>query len=140
MPQVSVIMPVYNGERFLGDAIESVLSQTFSDFEFIIVDDCSRDSSAEIATAFAKDDSRVRFLPLKENVGAAQARNSGGALARGAYLAGMDADDISLPERLRLQVRCLRDNPEIGVVGVCAQEVDEALALGTLLTMPQTHR
>ncbi len=123
MPLVSVIMPVYNGEKYLAEAIESILEQTFTDFEFIIVDDGSFDGSAEIIRAYEKRDEHIRFIQLEANEGPGSARNHGIRAAQGEYIAAMDSDDISLPERLRLQVDYLESNPEIGAVGVGAQQV-----------------
>lgn len=117
-PLVSVVMPVYNGEAFLAIAIESILTQTFSDFELIIVDDASQDASAAIIRDFAERDDRIRFLQHERNRGEGGARNHGIAESRGEYIAGMDCDDISLPERLQMQVDFLQSHPMIGAVGV----------------------
>lgn len=126
-PLVSVTMPVYNGERFLAVAIESILTQTFSDFELIVVDDGSQDSSADIARQFADRDDRIRFIQLERNQGHAVARNRAIEEARGQFIAGMDCDDISLPERLQMQVDFLQSHPEIGALGVGVAIVDEAM-------------
>ena len=127
MPLVSVVMPVYNTEKYLAEAIESILAQTFSDFEFIIVDDASQDGSAEIARGFAKRDSRVRLLQHGENMGAAAARNTGLYAAKGEFFAAHDSDDISAPERFQKQVRLLQSQPEVGAVSVHARVVTEDL-------------
>ena len=124
-PLVSVVMPLYNGERYLAEAIESILSQTFADFEFIIVDDGSTDGSAGIIRDYAARDSRVKVKQLARNSGEAAARNAGIALARGQFVAGMDSDDISLPDRLRAQASFLENNPEVGAVGVHSRVVFE---------------
>lgn len=118
-------MPVYNGEKFLAEAIESMLGQTYSNFEFLIVDDGSADNSVKIARAYAERDSRIRLFQLERNMGKADARNVGCFAAKGDYIAGMDCDDISLPLRLEKQVNFLETNPGIGLVGVCADVVDE---------------
>lgn len=125
MPLVSVIMPVYNGEKYLAEAIESILAQTFTDFELLIVDDGSTDDSAAIIRSYEERESRIRFFQLPRNMGMADARNHGIAAARGDYIAGMDCDDISLPLRLEKQVNFLLAHPEIGGVGTCADVVDE---------------
>ncbi len=127
MPLVSVVMPVYNSELYLAEAIESILGQTFTDFEFIIVDDGSEDSSAEIIRQYAERDPRIQLLRLEENRGHGTARNLGLAAAKGEYIAGQDSDDISLPERLGRQVRLLQSQPEIGTVSVYARVVSEEL-------------
>ena len=121
MPVVSVIMPVYNSERYVAEAIDSVLAQTFTDFELLIVDDGSTDGSAEIIRSYETLDRRVRFLRLNQNSGQGPALNAGLAVATGAYITNMDSDDISLPTRLEKQVRFLEDRPQIGALGVCAE-------------------
>ena len=128
MPLVSVVMPVYNGEQYLAEAIESILAQTFADFEFIIVDDGSRDRSADIIRDYQKRDARIHLIQHERNERQASARNRGIRVAHGEYIAAMDSDDISLPERLRKQVEFLRAHPEIGAVGVGTQKVDEDLS------------
>lgn len=102
-PVVSVVMSVFNGERYLADAIESILAQTFSDFEFIIIDDGSTDNSLAILKMFAQRDGRIRLIS-RENRGLTASLNKGIAIARGAWIARMDADDISLPDRLQKQM------------------------------------
>ena len=139
MPLVSVVMPVYNGERFLPEAINSIITQTFSDFEFIIVDDGSSDGSAAIIQAYDERDARVSFVQLAENVGEAGARNAGIAVAKGDFIAAMDCDDISLPDRLQNQVDFLEANPEIGGVGVGAAVVNEDLTPRFTYTLPTCH-
>lgn len=127
MPLVSVVMPVYNRELLVAEAIESILAQTFTDFELIIVDDGSQDCSAEIIRSYAARDARIRCVMLEQNTGEASARNRGLEVARGEFVTSMDSDDISLPERLEKQVEFLRANPDIGVVGVEAMLTDEQL-------------
>ena len=127
MPLVSVVMPVYNSELHLAEAIESILAQSFTDFELIIVDDGSRDGSPAIIRAYAERDPRIRIIRLAENAGEGPARSAGLAAANGEYLAGQDSDDISLPERLDKQARVLQSSPEIGVVGVYTCVVSEDL-------------
>ena len=116
MPTVSVIMPVYNGAGYLQAAVTSILGQSFSDFEFIIVDDGSRDRTGEILRAAAASDTRIRVVS-QENRGIAPSLNTGLALATGDLVARMDADDIALPHRFEQQVAFLRDHPECGLVG-----------------------
>ena len=125
MPLVSVIMPVFNGELYLAEAIDSILSQTFTDFELIIVDDGSEDGSAEIIRAYEKRDGRIQFIQLDENVGTADARNSGLWRSNGKYVTMMDCDDVSLPERLELQVDFLESNAEIDAVGASGRAMTE---------------
>lgn len=130
MPKVSVVMAVYNGEKDLAAAIDSILSQTLSDFEFLIVDDGSHDSSAAIIQSYAERDRRIRFFPLERNIGQGDARNVGFFAARGEFVAGMDHDDISLPQRLEQQAAILQSRLEVGAVGTAYRVVrlDQARA------------
>lgn len=100
---LSVVLAVYNDEKFLHKAIESILNQTFKDFELIIVDDGSKDRSGEIADAYARKDSRIKVIH-QENKCVAEARNAGIAIAKGKYISIHDSDDISLPERFATQL------------------------------------
>ena len=122
-PVVSVVMPVYNRERYVGAAIQSILDQTFTDFEFIIVDDGSSDGSVDVIQNF--DDPRIRLIILGENRGIGVARNTGNNAARGEYIAVMDSDDIALPQRLEKQVAYMRAHPDVGVCGASIRYVDE---------------
>jgi glycosyltransferase involved in cell wall biosynthesis len=113
-------MPVYNAENFLAEAVESIQSQTFQDWELVAVDDGSTDSSGTILARFASDDPRVRVLGGEENRGVAAALNRGWREARGELVARLDADDVALPERLARQVRFLDVNASVAVVGSAA--------------------
>jgi len=124
-PAISVAMSVYNGERFLEAAVQSVLDQTFGDFELLIVDDGSSDSSPELVRAFARKDSRVRPV-LRENRGLIASLNELLALARAPVVARMDADDICRPERFARQIAFLNANPDYGVIGSWSEDIDEA--------------
>lgn len=124
-PAISVAMSVHDGERFLPAAIESILSQTFGDFEFLIIDDGSRDGSAEIIQRFAAEDQRIVPI-LQENRGLIASLNDMLARARAPIVARMDADDVSLPDRFARQHDFLRDNPDYGVVGAHSYDIDES--------------
>ncbi len=124
-PKVSVIMSVYNGERYLKEAIGSILNQTFKDFEFIIVDDGSIDRTSEILKECAEKDERIRIITNSENIGLTKSLNKAIKFAKGEYIARMDADDISLPERLKKQVDFLTNYPNFGLVGCNAIVIDE---------------
>lgn len=115
LPKVTVLMSVYNGEKYLREAIDSILSQTFTDFEFLIVDDGSTDSSAEIIASYK--DKRIRLSANPNNMGIIFSLNKGLDLAKGEYIARMDADDISLPTRLEKQVTFMELHPKVGVCG-----------------------
>ena len=132
-------MPVYNGERYLAEAIASVLGQTYADFELIIVDDGSTDGSVAIMHEYTGRDPRVLVIPLQRNIGKSSARNRGIEVARGQYIAGMDCDDICLPDRLRLQMRFLDAHPRIGVVGTNMCVVDQELRLRIASSYRQEH-
>jgi glycosyltransferase involved in cell wall biosynthesis len=122
-PQVTVLMSVYNGARFLQEAVDSVLHQTFDDFEFLIIDDGSTDASLKILQGF--DDRRMRVISNGKNIGLTRSLNRGINAARGTYIARMDADDISLPERLAKQVCYLDEHPEVGLVASAYEAIDE---------------
>jgi glycosyltransferase involved in cell wall biosynthesis len=116
-PRISVLMPIYNREVFLQEAIESILRQTFDDFEFLLLDDGSTDRTAEIAMQAAAQDARIRYQRWDQNRGIAAVMSEGITLARGEYVAQMDSDDISLPDRFARQVAFLDAHPEVGVCG-----------------------
>ncbi len=116
-PKVSVVMCVWNGEKYLRECIDSILNQSFQDFEFIIVNDGSTDGTAEILQTYAVQDPRVRILENPQNMGIGFSRNKGNAAARGDFIAIMDADDWSDPSRFVKQVNFLDENPEIYILG-----------------------
>ncbi|HEX8854558.1 MAG TPA: glycosyltransferase, partial [Thermoleophilaceae bacterium] len=115
-PAVTVLTPVFDGEAHLAEALDSVASQTFEDWECVVVDDGSRDASAEIARRFAAADDRFR-VHSQENRGQPYALNAGLGLARGRYVAILDADDVALPDRLERQVGRLESDERLGLVG-----------------------
>lgn len=123
-PAVTVLTTVLNCERFIRESVESILKQTFGDFEFIIIDDGSTDNTIRILSSYAKDP-RVRLIKNRHNIGRIPALNQGLSLSRGQYIAIQDADDISLPERLRLQYDFLEADPECVIVGANIAEIDE---------------
>ena len=111
MVKVSVLMPVYKtNEKFLREAIESILGQTFSDFEFLILDDCPEDDRESIVKSY--DDKRIKYIKNEKNLGITPSRNKLIDMAEGEYLAVFDHDDISLPERFQKQVEFLDNHPE----------------------------
>ncbi|ACB75786.1 glycosyltransferase family 2 protein [Opitutus terrae] len=115
-PALSVIMPAYNAGRFLAPAIESVLSQTWRDFEFIIIDDGSTDGTREAIERYAESDPRIVSRPNPRNLGVTPTLNRAIALARAEWIARMDADDLSLPHRFERQMALVRAHPEVGLV------------------------
>ena len=122
-PTVSVVMPVYNGERYLADAVRSICQQTFEDFEFIIVNDGSTDGTLAMLQGFAERDERICVLD-QPNSGVVGASNAGLALAQGDLLARMDADDIAMPERLAKQVAYMQAHPECVGLGTAVRMID----------------
>ena len=116
-PAVTVLMSVYNGEKYLSEAIDSILTQTFTDFEFIIIDDASTDTTNTILQEYAKKDARIRLLRNEENIKLAASLNRGLLEARAPLVARMDADDISFPFRLERQYAYMKEHPEIIVSG-----------------------
>jgi glycosyltransferase involved in cell wall biosynthesis len=119
-PTVSVIIPTYNRAQWIGASIQSVLDQTYTDYEIIVVDDGSTDDTAEVIRAFTD---RVRYF-YQENGGSAAARNRGLQEARGEYIAFLDSDDLFLPEKLHKQVEYLQHNPHIGMVYSAYTNID----------------
>jgi glycosyltransferase involved in cell wall biosynthesis len=124
-PVISVVMSVYNGGSFLKEAIESVLRQSHADFEFIVVDDGSTDDCADILASYR--DRRLRVVRHAENAGLAARLNEGFAVASGRYIARMDADDISLPDRLARQVEFMQAHPHVGACGTWVEVAGEGV-------------
>lgn len=119
VPKVSILLPAYNQEKYIEETVESILSQTFTDFEFIILDDASSDRTAERIQTF--EDERITFYQNAENLGSVGTLNKGLALCRGEYIARIDGDDIAYPERLAKQVAFLDSHSDVGVVGSAVQ-------------------
>lgn len=114
-PVVSVLMPVYNGEKYLREAIDSILAQTFTDFEFIIINDGSTDKTEEIILSYS--DLRIHYFKNEKNLGIVGTLNRGLDLCKGKYIARMDADDVSLPERFEKQVVFMENHPSVVACG-----------------------
>jgi len=122
MPQISVLMSAYNADRYISETIESVLNQTYSDFEFIIIDDGSTDRTKEIITGYK--DPRILYFYF-ENAGLSAALNKGLKISKGKYIARIDADDICYPNRFEKQYKFMEDNPSYAVCGSCTDVIDE---------------
>jgi glycosyltransferase involved in cell wall biosynthesis len=133
---LSVVMPVFDGERFVGAAIDSILTQTFGDFDFHIVDDGSTDGTAAILARYAGSDRRIVVHTQPRNSGITSALNLGCRAASGDLIARMDADDISLPERFERQIRFLEEHADVGVLGTCVRVIDEHGQLGAVWPCP----
>ncbi len=137
-PRVSVVMPVHNGGAYLAPAVESILAQTFADFEFVIVDDGSTDTTPDILRAFAARDSRIR-VTHQGKAGLVASLNRGVGLARAAYLARMDADDLAFPARFARQVEFLDRHPPVAVVGTAVVRIDDQGREIKRNTVPTSH-
>lgn len=125
MPKVSVIMACYNEERYIEDAIQSILNQTYSNFELVIVDDASTDGTVDKIKNFS--DNRIRLVETTKNTGPSSCWNLAAENSVGDYIAVMDADDVSLEKRLEIEKEFLDENPNYGLVGTNWIEVDENL-------------
>lgn len=125
-PLVSVVLPAYNAEKYLAEAIESIVNQTFKDFELIIINDCSKDQTLRIAQEYAKKDARILVLNNEENLRLSKTLNKGISYSKGKYIARMDADDVSTPERFKLQVDYLESHPDVGILGGSMLITDES--------------
>jgi glycosyltransferase involved in cell wall biosynthesis len=136
---ISVVTSVYNGEAYLKETIESVLAQTFSKFEYVIVDDGSTDKTREILAAFQKKDDRIR-VEKRKHLGRVDALNEAIRLAKGEYIAICDADDICLPERLGTQFNYLNEHPEIGLLGSAVEKITAKGKRITTVYFPATNR
>jgi hypothetical protein len=139
LPHVTVLMAVYNAASYLAAAIDSILNQTFQDFEFIIVDDHSTDESWKILTSYK--DPRIHLIQNPANLKAAAARNRGLAIARGDYIAPMDADDIALPHRLAVETAFLDEHPAIGLIGGNYHMINSegSVIRRSVLDVPRSH-
>jgi glycosyltransferase involved in cell wall biosynthesis len=125
MPKISVIMSVYNNESYLKDSIESILKQTYKNFEFIITDDCSTDKSASIISDYDESDERINFIKNKKNIGLTKSLNKMIDLARGEYIARMDGDDIAKKNRFKEQIEVMENNKNIDVLFSNVSLIDE---------------
>jgi glycosyltransferase involved in cell wall biosynthesis len=137
-PLVSVLLCVFNAEDYLGEAIESIIQQTFIDFEFIILNDGSKDNSLKIIEEHAAKDSRIKVIS-RENRGIVSSRNELLIASRGHYVAVMDADDIALPNRLQLQVQYLDNHPEVLGLGGDYHVIDSKGRHLTTFSLPESN-
>jgi glycosyltransferase involved in cell wall biosynthesis len=121
--KVTVLMSVYNGEKYLREAVDSILNQTFKDFEFIIINDGSTDKTLKILNSY--NDPRIKIISNKKNIGLTRSLNKGLSIAKGEYIARQDANDISMPERLEKQVDFLERNKAVGLIGTYSCIINE---------------
>ena len=137
-PAVTVLMPVYNADRFVAQTVNTIITQTFHDFEYIIINDGSTDRSLEILQGYAARDPRIRLIS-RPNTGYVVALNEGLALARGTFVARIDADDLADPRRLELQVARMRSEPDLVALGSNANAMDEDGRMLGDYDVPSTH-
>lgn len=131
MPKVSVLMPVYNAQQYLAEAIDSIINQTFTDWELVIINDGSTDDSDAIIKSY--QDSRIRYIENESNLKLIATLNKGIALCRGEYIARMDADDVAMPDRLQVQVAFMDSHPDYVMCGADAIIVDmKGVSKGTI--------
>lgn len=122
---VSVIIPVYNASKYIGETIESALKQTYKDIEIVLVDDCSRDNSRKIIEGYMKSHKNIVYHFLEKNSGAAVARNKALDLAKGRYIAFLDSDDLWYPEKIHKQIDFMRNNDDIAFCYTAYEMVDD---------------
>jgi len=133
IPKITVLMPIYNCDLYIKEAIDSILNQTFMDFEFIIIDDASTDNTVFIVKRY--NDSRIKLIEKEKNSGYTNSLNYGLSIARGEYIARMDGDDISLPERFIKQVHILDKNPNLVLCGT----LFSIIGTGKVISLPERH-
>jgi len=138
-PKISVIMPNYNCEKYISEAIESILKQSFTDFEFIIIDDGSTDNSWNIIQEYAKKDDRIVALRNKKNLKICKTLNKWLEIARWEYIARMDSDDISFPKRLEKQIKYLENNKNIWLVWTNCVFINENWIKWNVKTFPEKN-
>lgn len=135
---ISIVMPLYNCERFMKQSIESILEQTYKNWELILVDDCSRDNSGKIALSYEMNDSRIKYYRLEQNSGAAIARSTGIKMAKGNILCFLDSDDIWMKEKLKKEYCHLREK-QAAIVFAGYDLIDESgKALNKIVHVPET--
>ncbi|WP_176719658.1 glycosyltransferase family 2 protein [Salinivibrio sp. BNH] len=132
MPTVSIITPSYDCSNYISNTIDSVLFQTFTDWEMIVVDDCSSDNSVSVINSYMEKDSRIRLIQLKENSGAAIARNTAIEVAQGRYIAFLDSDDLWEPEKLAIQLSFMQRNDIAFSFSAYHKINEEAVDIGTV--------
>lgn len=135
---ISIVVPVYNAQQFIGETIQSVLQQTYEQWELLLVNDCSTDESAAVINEYCKQDERIRLIDQPNNFGAAAARNRGVKEALGRYIAYLDADDLWLPQKLQNQINFLKKK-KCGFVFTGYEFADETgVGMGKIVQVPNT--
>ncbi|WP_178991529.1 glycosyltransferase [Winogradskyella schleiferi] len=136
---ISVIMSVYNAEKYLKEAVDSILNQTYQDFEFIIFNDCSTDKSTTILKQYEENHPKIKVIYNTENLGLTKNLNSAIAIANGDYIARMDADDVSKPNRFENQMAFLTKHTHIDILGTFSNDIDENGKIKRTRTVPVRH-
>ena len=139
-PEISVVMPVYNSAKYLSVAIESILNQTYKNFEYIIIDDGSQDSSGKIIHQYAKDDGRIKPYKNNSNMGICETLNRGIKLAKGKYIVRMDADDYSYPTRIEKQFLFMEKHPGVVISGSSIEVCNKNLKILNRRKYPRTDK
>lgn len=139
-PLVSIILPVKNGEDFIAEALDSMISQTYTNWEMIVINDGSKDKTAKILSKYKKICPKINVLTNKESIGISKALNLGIKKAKGQFLARMDADDISYPSRIAKQVEYLQENHRVVAVGTQCDVINEHGDVTGMKLFPTTHR
>lgn len=135
-PRISVVMPLYNNAKFIEESVESVLQQTYKNFELIIIDDCSKDGSIKRIEKY--QDPRIKIIRNNKNIGVAKSLNKGLGIAKGEYIARCDSDDVNLPQRLNKQLKFLSKHKDCIVVGSNALLINERGRKVGVTNQPQT--
>lgn len=138
-PLVSVIIPCYNAEKYVEEAVRSIMNQSYKNLEIIVTDDCSTDNTLQLLKNLANEDNRIKIIENNENLKIVKSLNNMIRIAHGKYIARMDADDVSLPERIEKQVRFMEENPVYGVCGTNAWHIDERGHTIGKSNLPITH-
>jgi len=138
-PRVSIVIPIYNAEKYVGEAIEGLLNQTYTDFELILVNDCSTDGTLEILKEYQKKDNRIKIIVNEKNLRVSAAANRGIKEARGEYIVKQDSDDWSYPDRIAKQVEYMDAHPEVVLSSGNMEMCDENMNVKNRTHFPTTH-
>ena len=138
MPKISIVTPAYNCEKYLEEAVNSVLAQSFEDWELLIIDDCSKDATWLRMQTLAKQDNRIRIFQNRQNSGSAATRNNGIRQARGEWIAFLDSDDLWRPEKLERQMSVLRKHPDASFLFTGSAFIeDDGMTIAHVLHVPE---
>jgi glycosyltransferase involved in cell wall biosynthesis len=139
-PLVSVIIPTYNSEKYIKESLESIINQTYDNLEVVVTDDCSKDNTVDMVKKYQSNDSRIRLIVNKKNMGIALNMNKGIRVCKGKYIAILDADDWAYPYRVEEQVKVMEENPDVVLCSGYMQICDENLNIQKLRTYPLTDK